>query len=77
MIHFSKDGEGWYMCSMKPIPGRDEEYRASWVYFPSTLDLSQKDIKNVIEVAESQIKQKEFDSNKLQEVIHPILNVMM
>ena len=70
MIHFSKDGEGWYMCSMKPIPGRDEEYRASWVYFPSTLDLSQKDIKNVIEVAESQIKQKEFDSNKLQEVIH-------
>lgn len=69
MIHFSKDGEGWYMCSMKPIPGRDEEYRASWVYFPSSLDLSQKDIKNVIEVAESQIKQKEFDSNKLQEVI--------
>lgn len=69
MIHFSKDGEGWYMCSMKPIPGRDEEYRASWVYFPSSLDLSQKDIKNVIEVAESQIKHKEFDPNKLQEVI--------
>ena len=69
MIHFSKDGEGWYMCSMKPIPGRDEEYRASWVYFPSSLDLSKKEIKNVIEVAESQIKQKEFDSNKLQEVI--------
>lgn len=69
MIHFSNDGEGWYMCSMKPIPGRDEEYRASWVYFPSSLDLSQKDIKTVIEVAESQIKQKEFDSNKLQEII--------
>ncbi len=69
MIHFSKDGEGWYMCSMKPIPGREREYRASWVYFPSSLDLSQKDIKNVIDVAESQIKQIEFDSNKLQEVI--------
>lgn len=69
MIRFSKDGDGWYMCSMKPIPGRDEEYRASWVYFPSSLDLSQKDIKTIIEVAESQIKEKEFDTNKLQEVI--------
>lgn len=69
MIQFSKDGDGWYMCSMKPIPGRDEEYRASWVYFPSSLDLSQKDIKTIIEVAESQIKEKEFDTNKLQEVI--------
>ena len=69
MIHFSKDGDGWYMFSMKPIPGRDEEYRASWVYFPSSLDLSQKDIKNIIEVAENQIKEKEFDPNKLQEVI--------
>ena len=69
MIHFSKDGQGWYMCSMKPVPGRDEEYRASWVYFPASLNLSQKDIKTIIEIAESQIKEKEFDSNKLQEVI--------
>ena len=69
MIHFSKDGDGWYICSMKPIPGRDEEYRASWVYFPSSLDLTQKDIKDIIEVAESQIRHKEFDYNKLQEVI--------
>ena len=67
MIHFSKDG--WYLCSMKPIPGRDEEYRASWVYFPSSIELSQRDIKAIIEVAESQIKEKEFDSNKLQELI--------
>ena len=71
MVHFSKDGDGWYMCSMKPIPGRDEEYRASWVYFPSSLVLFQQDIKKVIEVAESQIRKKEFDSNKLQEVIRP------
>lgn len=75
MIHFSKDGDGWYMCSMKPIPGRDEEYRASWVFFPSSLDLSQKDIKNIIEVAESQIKENRFDTNKLQETIQAYLKV--
>ena len=76
MIHFSKDGDGWYMCSMKPISGRDEEYRASWVYFPSSLDLSQKDIKAVIEVAESQIKQKEFDTNELQNVIQSYTKII-
>ena len=69
MVHFAKDGHGWYMCSMKPIPGRAEEYRATWVYFPSALNLSQKDIKNIIETAECQIKGKEFDENALFELI--------
>ena len=69
MVHFAKDGHGWYMCSMKPIPGRAEEYRAAWVYFPSALNLSQKDIKNIIETAECQIKGKEFDENALFELI--------
>ena len=69
MVHFAKDGHGWYMCSMKPIPGRAEEYRAAWVYFSSALNLSQKDIKNIIETAECQIKGKEFDENALFELI--------
>ena len=69
MVHFAKDGHGWYMCSMKPIHGRAEEYRAAWVYFPSALNLSQKDIKNIIETAECQIKGKEFDENVLFELI--------
>ena len=69
MVHFAKDGHGWYMCSMNPIPGRAEEYRAAWVYFPSALNLSQKDIKYIIDVAERQIIRKEFDQDKLFEVI--------
>ncbi len=60
--------EGWYMCSMKQPPGRDEEYRASWVYFPSSVKLSQNDIKEIIDVAENQIKDISFDADLLREL---------
>lgn len=67
MIHFTKDG--WYMCSMKPSLSRNGEYRASWVYFPACISLTKEGIRDIINVAESQIERTDFDETKLQNVI--------
>ncbi len=75
MIKFVQDG--WYMCSMKQVAGRDDEYRASWVFFPTSIELSQKEIKTIVESAESQIKERDFDAHYLQELASKYNNVVV
>ena len=67
MIKFVQDG--WYMCSMKQIAGRDEEYRASWIYFPASIELSPDDIMSIVEKTESQIKNVNFDESFLNDIV--------
>lgn len=67
MIRLTETGR--YLCSMKPAGSRDGEYRASWVYFPKNLKLSTSEIKNIVDTAESQIKEISFDENILKKEI--------
>lgn len=57
---------GWFLCSMKPARKRDEEYRASWVYFPVGLEIEPQKIINLVEEVETQIQSNDFDKSFLQ-----------
>lgn len=67
MVKFTN--HGWYMCSMKPVPGRAEEYRASWIYFPASLNLEGADILNIIEETEFSIESDEIYEQALRKIV--------
>lgn len=66
MIKFVRDG--WYMCSMKPVHGRDGEYRACWIYFPVSLDIDANGIEYIINHVEKEIKTNDFNEQSLRNI---------
>lgn len=68
-IKFEKDC--WIMCCIQPDPSANSGsgYRAAWVFFPVAVNVSQKEIDEVITVAEEQIKCNEYDVRKLKYLV--------
>jgi len=62
------ESEGWYICSMIPTTDREHEYRASWIYLPSAMNLKASDIKSILSEVESQITTSDFDESKLNSI---------
>lgn len=68
-IKFEKDY--WIMCCIKPDPNFNSGsgYRAAWIFFPVTINVGQKEIDDVVTVAEKQIKCNEYDDNELKNIV--------
>lgn len=72
MIKFVCDG--WFMCSMKPLAGREGEYRASWIFFPVSLDINADAIENIVNSVEAEIQSNNYNEEKLLEIANQPFN---